>query len=129
VISERAAQAGQVTWRWLSKRAVLAIHAEQLAEHGGAPGIRDEGLLDSALARPRHRAAYAPPDAADLAAAYGYGIVSNHPFVDGNRRTGFVAAATFLLLNSRAFEAAEGDVVTTFEQLAAGELTEQRLAA
>jgi death on curing protein len=117
-----------VTWRWLSKRAVLAIHTEQLAEHGGAPGIRDEGLLDSALARARHRAAYAQPDAADLAAAYGYGIVSNHPLVDGNRRTGFVAAATFLLLNGRAFEAAEGDVVTTFEQLAAGELTKQRLA-
>jgi death-on-curing protein len=117
-----------VTWRWLSKRAVLAIHAEQLAEHGGAPGIRDEGLLESALARPRHRAADAEPDAADLAAAHGYGMVSNHPFVDGNKRTGFVAAATFLLLNGRAFEAAEADVVTTFEQLAAGELTEQRLA-
>jgi death on curing protein len=107
---------------------VLAIHAEQLAKHGGAPGIRDEGLLDSALARPRHRAAYAEPDAADLAASYGYGIVSNHPFVDGNKRTGFCAGATFLLLNGRAFEASEGDVVTTFEQLAAGELTEQRLA-
>jgi death-on-curing protein len=117
-----------VTWRWLSKRAVLAIHAEQLAEHGGAPGIRDEGLLESALARPRHRAAYAQPDAADLAAAYGDGIVSNHSFVDGNKRTGFVAAATFLLLNGHAFEASEGDVVTTFEQLAAGGLTEQRLA-
>jgi death-on-curing protein len=117
-----------VTWRWLSKRAVLAIHAEQLAEHGGAPGVRDEGLLESALARPRQRAAYAEPDAAELAAAYGYGIVSNRPFVDGNERTGFVAAATFLLLNGRAFEAAEGDVVTTFERLAAGELTEQRLA-
>ena len=77
---------------------------------------------------PRQRAAYAEPDAADLAASYGYGIVGNHPFVDGNKRTGFVAAATFLLLNGRAFEAAERDVVTTFEQLAAGELTEQRLA-
>jgi death-on-curing protein len=117
-----------VTWRRLSKRAVLAIHAEQVAEHGGAPGIRDEGLLESALVRPRHRAAYAEPDAAELAAAYGYGIVPNHPFMDGNKRTGFVAAATFLLLNGRAFEAAEADVATTFEQLSAGELTEQRLA-
>jgi death-on-curing protein len=117
-----------LTWRWLSKRALLAIHVEQLAEHGGAPGIRDDGLLESALARPRHRAADAEPDAADLAAAYGYGIVSNHPFVDGNKRTGFVAAATFLLLNGRAFEAAEGDVVTTFEQLAAGALKKERLA-
>ena len=117
-----------MTWRWLSKRAVLAIHAEQLAEHGGAPGVRDEGLLDSALARPRQRAAYAKPDGAELAASYGYGIVSNHPFVDGNKRTGFVTGATFLLLNGRAFEASERDVATTFEQLAAGELTEQRLA-
>jgi death-on-curing protein len=117
-----------VTWRWLSKRVVLAIHAEQLAEHGGAPGIRDEGLLDSALARPRQRAVYAEPDAADLAASYSYGIVSNHPFVDGNKRTGFVAGATFLLLNGRAFEASEADVVTTFERLAAGELSEHLFA-
>ena len=117
-----------MTWRWLSKRAVLAIHAEQLAEHGGAPGIRDERLLDLALARPLQRAAYAEPDAADLAASYGDGIVSNHPFVDGNKRTGFVAAGTFLLLNGRTFEASEADVVTTFEQLAAGDLTEQQLA-
>jgi death-on-curing protein len=117
-----------VTWRWLSKRTVLAIHVEQLAEHGGAPGIRDGGLLESALAQPRRRAADAEPDAADLAAAYGHGIVSKHPFIDGNKRMGFVAAATFLLLNGRAFEAAEADVATTFEQLAAGELTEQRVA-
>jgi death on curing protein len=117
-----------VTWRWLSKRAVLTVHAEQLAEHGGAPGVRDEGLLESALARPRQRAAYAESDAAELAAAYGYGIVRDHPFVYGNKRTGFVAAATFLLLNGRAFEASERDVVTTMEQLAAGEPTEQRLA-
>jgi death-on-curing protein len=117
-----------VTWRWLSKRAVLVIHAEQLAEHGGAPGIRDEGPLESALARPRQRATYAEPDAADLAASYSYGIVRDHPFVDGNKRTGFVAGATFLLLNGRVFEAAEPDVVATFEHLAAGELSEQRLA-
>jgi death-on-curing protein len=116
-----------VTWRWLSRRAVLAIHAEQLTEHGGAPGIRDEELLDSALARPRQRAACAEPDAADLVASYGFGIVGHHPFVAGHRRTGFVAEAAFLLLNARAFEAAEAEVVTTFEQLAAGELTEQRL--
>jgi death on curing protein len=117
-----------VIWRWLSKRAVLAIHAAQLAEHGGASGLRDEGLLDSALARPRQRAAYAEPDAADLAASYVYGIVTNHPFVDGNKRTGFVAGATFLHLNGRAFDASEGDVVTTIGQLAAGAITEQRLA-
>jgi death on curing protein len=117
-----------VSWRWLSKRAALAIHAEQIAEHGGAPGLRDEGLLDSAPARPGQRAAYAEPDTADLAAAYAFGIVHNHPFVDGNKRTGFVAAATFLLLNGCELDATEGDVVAIFGQLAAGALTEQRLA-
>jgi len=117
-----------VSWRWLSRRAVLAIHAEQIAEHGGAPGPRDGGLLGSALARPRHRAAYEKPYAADLAAAYGFGLVRNHPFVDGNKRTGFIAAATFLLLNGCQIEASEGDVVMVFRQLAAGALTEQQLA-
>jgi death-on-curing protein len=118
-----------VSWKWLSRRVVLAIHAEQIAEHGGAPGLRDEGLLDSALARPRQRAAYAELDAADLAASYGYGIVRNHPFVDGNKRTGFVAGATFLLRNGRTLDVPEEDVVETFGQLAAGALTEQQLAA
>lgn len=117
-----------MSWRWLSRRAVLAIHAEQIAEHGGAPGLRDGGLLDSALARPRHRAAYEKPDTADLAAAYGFGLVRNHPFVDGNKRTGFIAAATFLLLNGCQIEASEGDVVIVFRQLADGALTEQQLA-
>jgi death on curing protein len=107
---------------------VLAIHAEQIAEHGGALGPRDAGLLDSALARPRQRATYAAADAAELAAAYGYGIVRNHPFVDGNKRTGFVAAATFLSLHDRAFEASEAAVAVTFDQLASGALTEPQLA-
>jgi death on curing protein len=117
-----------VTWRWLSKRVVLAIHAEQIAEHGGAPGLRDESLLDSALARPQNLAAYGQPDAADLAAAYAFGIVRNHPFVDGNKRTGFVAAATFLLLNGCEIKPSEGDVVATFWQLADGRCSEQQLA-
>jgi death-on-curing protein len=117
-----------VTRRWLSRRAALAIHAEQIAEHGGAPGLRDEGLLDSALARPRQRAASAEPDTAGLAAAHAFGIVRNHPFVDGNKRTGVVAATTFLLLNGCELEASERDAVSTFRQLAAGTLTEQRLA-
>ena len=114
--------------RWLSKSAVLAIHAEQLAEHGGAPGFRDEGLLDSALARPQHLAAYGDPDVAELAAAYAFGLVRNHPFVDGNKRTGFVAAATFLLLNGYDLEAPEQDVVTVFWRLADGTLSDQELA-
>lgn len=113
---------------WLSKAAALAIHAEQLAEHGGAPGIRDESLLDSALARPHHVAAYGEPDLAALAAAYAFGLVRNHPFVDGNKRTGFVAAATFLLLNGHDLDAAQQEVVTTFWRLADGSLTEPELA-
>ena len=117
-----------MSWRWLSRRAVLAIHAEQISEHGGAPGLRDGGLLDSALARPRHRAAYDEPDPAELAAAYGFGLVRNHPLVDGNKRTGFVAAATFLLLNGCEIEASESAVVATFRRLAKGTVSEQQLA-
>lgn len=116
-------------WRWLSEAAVRAIHAEQLAAHGGAPGLRDEGLLESALARAKHLAAYGDPDAAAFAAAYSFGIVRNHPFVDGNKRTGFVAAATFLLLNRFDLTAPEQDVVTTFWRLADGSLSEDELAA
>ena len=108
--------------------AVLAIHAEQLAEHGGAPGLRDEGLLDSALARPENLAGYRDPDAAALAAACAFGIVRNHPFVDGNKRTGFVAAATFLALNGFDLGAPEQDVVKTFWRLADGSLSEDQLA-
>ncbi|MGH6899699.1 MAG: type II toxin-antitoxin system death-on-curing family toxin [Geminicoccaceae bacterium] len=117
-----------MTWRWLSRRAALAIHAEQIAEHGGAPGVRDEELLDSALARPRQRAACSEPDTADLAAAYAFGIVRNHPFVDGNKRTGFVVAATFVLLNGCEMDAWERDIATTFGRLADGALSEEQLA-
>lgn len=99
-----------------------------MAEHGGRPGIRDEALLESALARPQQIAAYGDPHPADLAAAYAFGLVRNHPFVDGNKRTGFVAAATFLLLNGHELEAAEQEVVTTFWRLADGSLTEPELA-
>jgi death-on-curing protein len=108
---------------------VVAIHAEQLAEHGGAPGLRDESLLHSALARPQHAAAYGAPDAAALAAAYAFGIVRDHPFLDGNKRTGFVAAATFLLLNEIEFDAAEQEVAENFWRLADGSLSEEELGA
>jgi death-on-curing protein len=84
-------------WRWLSETLVLAIHDEQLAEHGGRAGVRDVGLLQSALARPRHLAAGAKPNVFKIAAGYAFGILRNHPFLDGNKRTGFVAAAGFLL--------------------------------
>ena len=113
---------------WLSESVVRAIHDEQLAEHGGGSGIRDAGLLESALARAVTLSAYGTPDLSDLAAAYGFGIARNHPFIDGNKRTAFVAAAMFLELNGRRFGATEVDAATTFLRLAAGELSEAELA-
>jgi death-on-curing protein len=107
---------------------VLAIHDAQLAEHGGASGVRDRGLLDSALARPQHLAAYGEPDIATLAAAYAFGIARNHPFVDGNKRTALVALETFLALNGHDLAADDAACVVTMLGLAAGELEEDALA-
>lgn len=115
-------------WRWLNVKLVLAIHQEQLAAHGGGNGVRDTGLLESALARPRNLVAYGDPDAADLAAAYGFGIARNHPFVDGNKRTALVACETFLNVNSLDLLADDAELVALFESLAAGELDEEALA-
>ena len=109
-----------MTWRWISRAGVLAIHAAQIEAHGGAPGLRNEALLESALARPRNLAAYSAPDVAALAAAYAFGIVRNHPFVDGNKRTGFVVAATFLRLNGFDLTASNADVVSAMLALASG---------
>jgi death on curing protein len=117
------------SWIWIDPSVVLAIHDEQLAEHGGATGIRDAGLLESALGRPQNLAAYGDPDHADLAAAYAYGIARNHPFVDGNKRTAFVAAELFLALNGFDLTAEDTDCVLTMLALAAGELTEPAFAA
>ena len=94
-------------WTWLNKNVVLAIHDEQIAEHGGGAGIRDEGLLDSALARPLNKAARGEPDITELAAAYAYGIARNHPFLDGNKRTAMVVLELFLALNG--YELAAND--------------------
>lgn len=106
-----------------------AIHDAQLREHGGSPGIRDEGLLESALARPRQKFAYASrPDLATLAAGYTFGLAKNHGFVDGNKRAAFMAAYVFLGLNGHDLEAAEPDVVTTMERVADGRVTEAALA-
>ncbi len=116
-------------WQWLDQRVVLAAHAEQLAEHGGSDGVRDLGLLESALARPMNLEAYGEPDVADLAAAYGFGIVRNHPFVDGNKRTGLVALELFLVLNGHDIDATDEACVLTILSLAAGELDETKLAA
>jgi death-on-curing protein len=110
---------------WLSKALVLAIHDEQLAEHGGGVGVRDAGLLESALARPQNRLAYdAKADLPTLAAAYAFGLARNHPFVDGNKRTAFVAAELFLDLNGMTLAANDHDCVLTMVQLAAGEIEE-----
>jgi death-on-curing protein len=109
---------------WLSRDLILAMHDEQLAEHGGATGIRDAGLLDGALSRPRNRAGYGDPDIAELAAVYAIGIVQNHPFVDGNKRTGFAALFTFLGLNGAEFEPQEVDATMAILRLAAGDLTD-----
>lgn len=114
---------------WVREDVVLALHLRQLAEHGGGEGVRDEGLLRSALARPQNLLAYGdpPPDLASLAAAYAYGIARNHPFVDGNKRTALVVARLFLLLNGVNLVATQEEKYLTFVKLAAGELSEEEL--
>jgi len=115
---------------WLLEETIIAIHQRQIAEHGGGEGLRDEGLLSSALARPQNIFAYGqpPPDLASLAAAYAYGLARNHPFVDGNKRTALIAARTFLLLNGTNLEAGQDEKFLTFQRLAEGSLTEEELA-
>ena len=116
-------------WRWLKEEVLIAVHDEQLAEHGGAEGIRDSGLLSSALARPRNLAEYEKPSAFDLAAAYAAGIVRNHPFVDGNKRTGFLTAYMFLALNGWEMEAPEANAAAAVLELSAGEIDEAQFSA
>jgi len=116
-------------WRWVRKGEALEIHEMQLAAHGGLSGIRDEGLLDSALAQPRNLAAYGETDdPCALAASYGYSIARNHPFLDGNKRTAFVVAAFFLSLQNIHVKTTQKDVVTTILALAAGTLSETEFA-
>ena len=114
-------------WRWVSAAGALAAHREQLAEHGGGDGIRDAGLFESAMARPQNLAAYGDPDAAALAAIYAFGLARNHPFVDGNRRTPAVVSEGFLQKNGYRLNASNADLVPIFEDLAAGELSEDEL--
>ena len=114
--------------RWISRLVVDAIHTDMLLTHGGMPGLRDENALESALARPRQRLSYDPEaDLATLAAAYGYGLVRNHPYNDGNKRVALVVMAVFLGLNDCELVAGETDVVTTIVALASGELDEETL--
>jgi death-on-curing protein len=115
-------------WVWIEPAVILAIHEAQIAEHGGIAGIRDAGLLDSALARPMHLANYGQPDGFQLAAAYGFGVARNHPFIDGNKRTAFVATELFLRLNGFMLTANDADCIATILALAAGELDEAGFA-
>jgi death-on-curing protein len=117
-----------VNWRWIDRRALELLHDESLAEHGGASGVRDEGLLESALARPLNLAAYGQPEVADLAASYGVGLAKNHPFVDGNKRVAFLAVGLFLALNGRRLVASQADATLTMLAVAAGQIDEEKLA-
>jgi death-on-curing protein len=116
------------TWRWIKESSVLAIHEEQIAEHGGLAGVRDLALLLSALARPQNLAAYGSPDVADLAASYAVGVARNHAFLDGNKRTAWVVAETFLLKNGYELIARDQDGVTTMLAVAEGTMPEQEFA-
>lgn len=111
-------------FRWLTREAIEIIHREQLAEHGGLAGVKDENALESALARPLNKAAYGEDDIFALAAAYLHGFVKNHPFSDGNKRTGYLAAFTFLYLNGYLIEADQTDVIEFVLEVAAGEIDE-----
>jgi death-on-curing protein len=116
--------------RWLNRLVVDAVHTDQLREHGGLPGVRDENALESALARPQQRWLYEQEaDVAAAAAAYAFGLVKNHPYRDGNKRIGFLALVTFLGINGLEFDAPEQDVVAEMVMLADGKLSEEQLAA
>lgn len=117
-----------MSWVWIDVTVVQAIHDRQLAEHGGAEGIRDQGALESALARPQNLAGYAKPDAAALVASYAFGIARNHPFVDGNKRTAWVIARLFLAANAIELGFNREDAIRVMLALAAGELSEEELA-
>lgn len=117
-----------MSWRWISKRGLLILHAESLAEHGGGEGLRDEGLLDSALARPLNLLAYGDPDHAALAASYGVGVAKNHPFVDGNKRAALLSVGLFLFLNGWRLVASQAETTVTMLAVADGSITEDDFA-
>ena len=122
-----------MSWRWVSKQALVLLHGESLATHGGREGMRDEGLLESALMRPQNIVAYTDadnsPDAAALAASYGVGLAKNHPFVDGNKRAAFLSVGLFLYLNGLRLQATQTDATLTMLAVAAGDITEEAFAA
>ncbi|MBL0151794.1 MAG: type II toxin-antitoxin system death-on-curing family toxin [Ideonella sp.] len=118
-----------MSWRWLDRRMLVLLHDESLAMHGGASGIRDEGLLESALARANNLVSYGEPDLAALAACYGFGLAKNHPFVDGNKRAAFLAVGLFLGLNGHRLTASQAEATVAVFSLAAGEIDELTFAA
>ncbi|GJL94748.1 MAG: death-on-curing protein [Hyphococcus sp.] len=115
-------------WYWVPKNVVYGAHAKSLAAYGGAEGVRDEGLLESALARPENLVAYGEPEVFELAAAYAFGLVRNHPFVDGNKRTAFLTTALFLEINGYTLGASEEEATATMLAFAAGEVSEEEFA-
>ncbi len=117
-----------MNWIWIDRQVLLLLHDESLAEHGGASGLRDEGLLDSALARPVNLALNEMPDVAALAASYAVGLAKNHAFVDGNKRAGFLALGLFLYLNDHRLTASPAEATVTMLAVASGECNETALA-
>jgi death-on-curing protein len=117
-----------IEWKWIDPRTIQAVHEYQLAEHGGLDGVRDAGLIESALARPRNLAVYGEPDAADLAAAYAYWLAKNHGFADGNKRTAWVAARLLLADNGYTLRVNGPEAVRMVEALAAGTMDEPAVA-
>ena len=115
-------------WKWVDPQVVLAVHDQQIAEHGGADGILDMGLIESAMARPMNLASYSASDVFDLAAEYGYGIARNHGFLDGNKRTAYVVTLVFLVLNGHDLTAPAVERVLVFEKLGKGELAPDEFA-
>jgi death-on-curing protein len=118
-----------VSWHWIDRRLLILLHDESLAMHGGASGLRDERLLDSALARPLNLAAYGEPDLCELAACHAFGLAQNHPFVDGNKRAAFLAVGLFLGLNGQRLTASQAEATVAMFELAAGEWDEPTFTA
>jgi len=118
-----------MTPRWIELSVVLAVHEQQISEHGGLLGIRDLGMIESALGRPQNLLLYNDPDLFDLAAAYGFGLARNHGFIDGNKRTAYVVTRLFLILNGQDIRASAVEKVTTFEKVGKGEIDQSALAS
>ncbi|MGJ7614634.1 MULTISPECIES: type II toxin-antitoxin system death-on-curing family toxin [unclassified Variovorax] len=117
------------SWRWIDRRTLILLHDESLAEHGGASGLRDETMLQSALARPLNLVSYGSPDVADLAAAYGVGLAKNHPFIDGNKRAAFLSVGLFLALNGQRLVATQAEATLVMLDVAASAMDESSFAS